>query len=205
MVVAIALLALFQWGLPMEDTSRTETLGLEISVAEEGTEGRTRGTPREEGLKRLEQFIEQSSKTTGIAPGIIRARLDPSRLNGKYPLGYVVFASNGAVVQSYRPNEKMVSITPLLEVPILHPDVVILTTPDITFHGLNIRYSANKVRLPRKEGARDAFGATDDVLLWAEILANSDSGVVWVLGLRRESMWVALPKHAYRVEALAFR
>jgi hypothetical protein len=193
MLIALALLALSQWVLPMEHASRTGRLGLEISVAKEKAECRAPSTPREEGSQRLEQFIEQSHQTTGLAPGTIRARLDPSRLDGEYPLGYVVFSSNGTVVQSYRPNEKVISIASLLEVPILRPDSVILATPDITFHRLNTRYSANKVRLPRKEGARDVFAATDNVLLWAEILASSDRGLIWILGLRRDVYGFAPP------------
>jgi hypothetical protein len=58
---------------------------------------------------------------------------------------------------------------------------------------VNSTYGANKVRLPRKEGARDAYAARDDVLLWAEILQAPIKE--WVLGLRRESM-VALPPDA---------
>ena len=198
MVVARVMLALFQWAFPMEDASWIVLLSPESDRRIEAAEdlfkqlSAVEGTASGEDQQKLERFIEQSQQATGIAPGILRARLDRSRLNRKYPLGYVVFASDGAAVQSYRPNEEMVSLAAFLETPILNPDSVILTTPDITFRALNSTYGTNTIRLPRKEGARDAFAARDDVLLWAEILANSNRGLVWVLGLRRESR-VALP------------
>jgi hypothetical protein len=107
----------------------------------------------------------------------LNAFIESRHLEEKYPLGFALFYSDGRkTIHHGRPADKVQ----------FDPSDVKLTRFTATHACISMRINNNTFNnecIQRRENSRWLFMTFNYVAFWGETLANSDEGVVWVLGL----------------------